>query len=272
MWKRNINLLPVAHTSNGDQTLNPGMCPHWELNRQLSLYGMMPSQLSHTGQGSWISFSYLTALHRLASTIISRSGGIGHPCLVPGLRRNHSVFHHVIYIQRKPSTKCERPEKGMVGWGHPERLSEEMSSEQHEVWDCPDIPVLDWPPKRLDSVLLIQCRLCCASPNKLYLPSLPTIPMNEKPGSLQRALCHHRLYLIPHHPRMQGRLGWEGGKTPHCSREESLEQACKTHHGGSETAATVGDSVNCPLLRTWPSFVPSSNNLFTFLMYLSSAG
>ena len=40
----------------GEQTLNPGMCPDWELNQRPFLCRMMPDQLSHTGQGKFFFF------------------------------------------------------------------------------------------------------------------------------------------------------------------------------------------------------------------------
>ena len=48
---RNIDQLPFVCARTKDQTWNPGMCQDWEPNDDLSVCGMMPNQLSHTGQG-----------------------------------------------------------------------------------------------------------------------------------------------------------------------------------------------------------------------------
>ena len=54
---RNIDQLPLAHTSTGDWTCNPGMCPAWPMIKpgDLPVYKMTPNQLRHTSQSTkWV--------------------------------------------------------------------------------------------------------------------------------------------------------------------------------------------------------------------------
>ena len=59
-----------SHAPTGDLARNLGTCPDWELNRRPSLWGMMPNQLSHTGQGASIILSTIYILTHLILTIL----------------------------------------------------------------------------------------------------------------------------------------------------------------------------------------------------------
>ena len=51
MWERNINQLPPVCAPTGDWTYNLGMCPDWESNLQILVYGMMLQPAEPPGQG-----------------------------------------------------------------------------------------------------------------------------------------------------------------------------------------------------------------------------
>ena len=42
----------------------------------------------------FISFSSLITVARTCRTMLNNSGETGHPCLIPDIRGNVSVFHH----------------------------------------------------------------------------------------------------------------------------------------------------------------------------------
>ena len=66
-----------------------------------SIYSIMSSVKSERLTSSWpiwmpfISLCCLIAKARVYNTMLNNSGGSGHPCLVPDLRRELSVFPHL---------------------------------------------------------------------------------------------------------------------------------------------------------------------------------
>ena len=55
--ERNIDGLPLTCPPTGNLACNPGMCPDWESNHDLSVCGTTPNPLSHTSQGGTKYFS-----------------------------------------------------------------------------------------------------------------------------------------------------------------------------------------------------------------------